>query len=425
MVDSVPGSRRSLSTLSMVLAGLLVVGCGGDSPGATVNAGIDTVAGVEQLTYPETPGPQLLWSVDTVLVLGEAMAEPEYQFGMPEAAQLAGDGRGHIYIADSEGARVLEYDPDGRHVATYGREGEGPGELKRPLGVSIGPGDTVWVNDPVNRRVTGYPRDDGEPRVVSYTRRDIFPGTQMARQEGGFLLTIRSISVPGEPIPEPLMRTDAALEPLDTLWAPPPSPVDVVQLDMGDRAFVLGLTPEFWPEFEWDALPGPGGGVVVRDSADYVFRIVAGDGTVRRVVRRDPPARAATEADRQRERDRVLAGELGFSVSVNGQGPDEQARRRMAEARVEVMTFADRIPRTVELDVDPRGRIWVGVSEEVPGTVERIDVYEPDGTLVGELRGVPFPQAFTGQDRILTTRRDELDVPQVLVMRVDGMAVGT
>ncbi len=86
------------------------------------------------------------------------------------------------------------------------------------------------------------------------------------------------------------------------------------------------------------------------------------------------------------------------------------------------MTFEDRIPRIVELSVDPRGRIWVGVSENVPGTVQRIDVYEPDGTLVGELRGVPFPQAFTGQDRILTSRRDELDVPQAVVMRVEGMA---
>ncbi len=58
--------------------------------------------------------------------------------------------------AAATATRVLEYDPDGGHVATYGREGEGPGELKRPLGVAIGPGDTVWVNDPVNRRVTGY-----------------------------------------------------------------------------------------------------------------------------------------------------------------------------------------------------------------------------------------------------------------------------
>ena len=422
MVDPGPGSRRSLPTLSSVLAVLLLVGCGGDSPGASVSAGIDTVAGVEELTYPETTGPQLRWSVDTLLVLGDAMAEPEYQFGMPDAAQLAGDERGHIYVADGEGSRVLEYGPEGRHVATYGREGEGPGELKRPLGVTVGPGDTVWVNDPVNRRVTGYPRDAGEPRVVSYPRRDIFPGTQMARQAGGFLLTIRSISVPGEPISEPLIRTDAALEPLDTLWSPPPSPVDVVQLDMGTRAFTLGLTREFWPEFEWGALPGPGGGVVVRDSADYVFRIIARDGTVRRVVRRDPAARATTEADRQRERDRVLEGELGFSVAMGGQEPDEQAVRRMAEARVEVMTFADRIPRIVELDVDPRGRIWVGVSEDIAGAVQRIDVYEPDGTLVGELRGVPFPRAFTGRDRILTTRRDELDVPQVVVTRLVGMS---
>lgn len=416
---------RGISLSFLVLLGpVLLAGCGGDGAGEAARVTVDTVAGVEELTYPESSGPQLDWTVDTVLVLGSAMAEPEYQFGMPDDAQLAGDGQGHIYVADGEGARVLRYGPDGRHVATYGREGEGPGELKMPLGVAVGPGDTVWVNDPVNRRITGYPRDGGEPRVVSYPRRDVFPAAQVARRDGGFLLVIGTITRPGEPIPEPLLLTDAVLEPLDTLWRPPPSPVDIVQLDMGDRAFTLGLTREFWPEFEWRPLSGSAGGAVVRDSADYVFRIIAGDGAVLRVVRRNPPARVATETDRQRERDRVLEGELGFSVSVNGQEPDEAAQRRMAEARVDVMTFEDRIPRIVELNVDPHGRIWVGVSEDLAGTVERIDVYGPDGTLIGELRGIPFPRAFTGEDRILTTRRDDLDVPQVVVLRVDGMSSG-
>lgn len=56
--------------------------------------------------------------------------------------------------------------------------------------------------------------------------------------------------------------------------------------------------------------------------------------------------------------------------------------------------------------------------------MQKIDVYEPDWTPVGELRGVPFPQAFTGEDRILTMRRDDLDVPQVVVMCIDGMSEG-
>lgn len=259
----VPRSPRSSRRFPLVLVCLVFVGCGEDRPGAAASATVDTIAGVEELTYAKTTAPRLDWSVDTVLVLGDAMAEPEYHFGMPDDAQLAGDDRGHIYVADEEGSRVLQYGPAGRHVATYGREGEGPGELKMPLGVVVGPGDTVWVNDPVNRRVTGYPQGVGDPRVVSYPRRDIFPGTQMARQD---------------------------------------------------------------------------------------------DGTVRRVVRRDPPARAATEADRQRVRDRILNEEPGFSVSMNGQGPDERTRRRMAEARIDALRFEDRIPRIVALNVDPRGR---------------------------------------------------------------------
>ena len=96
----------------------------------------------------------------------------------------------------------------------------------------------------------------------------------------------------------------------------------------------------------------------------------------------------------------------------------------MAEARVEAMTFEDRVPRIVALGVDRRDRLWVGVSEDSAEVVQRIDVYEADGTLLGELRGLPMPDAFSGPDRILVTRRDELDVPQVVILRVTESAGG-
>jgi hypothetical protein len=285
------------------------------------------------------------------------------------------------------------------------------------MGLAVGPGDTLWIGDWRNRRLTGFPRDGGEPRVVPYPRADVFPGGQLAVLDNGFLQVMGTATPPGEEaVGDPLIRMDRSLEPVDTLWIRPPAGVDRVELDMGEgRRIALALSQEFSPSFHWGALRD--GGVVVADSVDYVFRILGPDGAVRRVVQRDPAARPTTDDDRRAARQALLEA-TGPSVTIDGASPGDDFQRRMAEARAEAMTFRERIPRIVRLTVDSRDRIWVGVSEDSAKVVERIDVYDAGGLLLGELRGIPFPDAFTGGDRILTTRTDELDVPQVVVVEL-------
>lgn len=413
MPPAAPRVRALLPCLP-ALAAAALIGCGEAEPGA-MPVRVDTVGGVERLTYPAAPAVALGWTVDTVAVIGAAMAEEAYQFALPGPDDLAGLPDGGVVVVDRQSARVLEYGPEGDHRATYGRRGSGPGELQLPAGAVVEDADTVWVNDLRNRRLTGYPRAGGAPRVVPYVRGDVFPGSRIAVWEGGFFQVVGEIGPPGEAIPEPLLRLDERLEPLDTIWFPRRVPIDIVSVELPGQEIVLGVPRVFWPSFKWRALST--GDVAVSDSADYVLRVVAGDGSVRRIIRREPPARPVTEADRRAARERALA-ESGFSVRAGGQGPDQEAQRRMAEARVEAMTFADRVPRIVALRVDRRDRIWVGVSEDSADVVQRIDVYQPDGTLVGELRGLPMPDAFSGVDRLVISRQGELDVPQVVILRV-------
>src|SRR5690606_25306755 len=119
---------------------------------------VDTVDGVEWLSYGDQPGPALEWTADTLAVIGDVMGDEEYQLGSVWDSGLAGDTAGHVLVLDRQPIRVLEYDRDGRHLATYGRAGGGPGELRFPGALDVGPGDTIWVTDVVNRRLTGYPR---------------------------------------------------------------------------------------------------------------------------------------------------------------------------------------------------------------------------------------------------------------------------
>ena len=420
-------SAPSLLLLTSVLAAC-GDGGGGDDSGAV--ATVDTVGGVEVLSYPEASAGALGWGMDTLAVLGDAFAEDEYQFGMVSRDRLAADDAGNLYVLDMQGARLLKYDARGQHLRTFGRKGEGPGELSQPLGLAVGPGDTAWVSDFANSRLTGYPTSGGEPRVVPFPENGGIPSSRMAALDDAFLMIFRPMfnfrqgsggelemsrgdgSVANRPT-LPLLRMDRSLAPLDTLWRTPEPPLDLVQIESGDRMTMVMLSREFWPEFRWDSFND--GGVVISDSSGYVLHFLSPDGDVERTVTRAPAARTATEQDRERVRQRLREESGGVRI---GGGSDEEMQERILQQRLEKMTFAEVIPRIVRLAVDPQDRVWVGVSEDVPDEVARVDVYDRQGRLLGELRDVPAPDVFLGAGRVGVLRQNELDVQQVVLLEL-------
>ena len=436
MPESVPASRfQTIPLATALVAAVLVAACGDDEPGHRTVAVVDTVAGVERLTYPAASAGALDWPVDTVAVLGDAFADDAYQFNEVDDGGLAADAAGNLYVLDRQGKRVLKYGPDGRHLATYGREGEGPGELSQPMSLAVGPGDTVWVADFTNTRFTGYPQDGGDPATVAFPEDAGIPGQRMAVLGDGFLTTFfqpfffrrnagggmdmsRGGDQEGDERTIPLLRLDRSLAPVDTLWQTVEPPMDRVQLEAGGRVMITMMSRRFYPDFQWDELSD--GAVVVTDSAAYALHFVDPSGEMARTIFRQPAPRMTTETDQERAREQLREQSQGGGVRVGEGGPGQSVQEEMLRQRLEKMTFADLIPRVVELRVDPADRVWVGVSEESPDEVDRIDVYHRDGTLLGELRGVPFPDVFIGVDRIGVLRRDELDVQQVVILRIQG-----
>jgi hypothetical protein len=419
------------STAWLALA-LPLAACGGDGAPPPAAATIDTLGGVERLTYPAEPVRDLAWSVDTVGVLGDAFASDEYQFNDVSEGGVSADDSGNLYILDRQGGRVLKYGPDGNHRGTFGRKGEGPGELNQPISMAVGDGDTIWVSDFSNSRITGLPQGGGDARTIPLPDNVGIPGQRLAALNDGFITMFRplfnfrrgssgwSMSRGGEaadsgPPQLPVLRLSRSLDPVDTLWTTPEPPMDMVQLEAGDRLMVTLQSREFYPEFQW--APFSDGGVVIVDSAAYVIHILAADGSRVRTIERGPAPRATTEADRELARQR-LRNESESGVRIGGGGPDEDMQERILQQRLEKMTFADLIPRVVTLQVDPADRIWVGVSEDTPDEVDRIDVYDRSGLLLGEVRDFPVPTVFLGADRIGVLRRDELDVQQVVILDI-------
>ena len=69
---------------------------------------------------------------------------------------LARDSRGRFYVTtpDQGGDLPFVYNASGSFLQQLGREGEGPGEYRRPQGIIVTEGDTIHIFDSRTRRVT-------------------------------------------------------------------------------------------------------------------------------------------------------------------------------------------------------------------------------------------------------------------------------
>lgn len=160
--------RRDFSNSSFFACALALVaalGACGDSGGgadaanpAEWTAVVDTIGDTIRV---HTTGGQT-WPADARLEsefsIGVLDGAPEYQFGNLRALAVGPDER--IYVLDGHGPVIRMYAPDGTYLQDVGREGEGPGEYKRPdSGLAFLPDGRLALRDPGNGRISLYSAD--------------------------------------------------------------------------------------------------------------------------------------------------------------------------------------------------------------------------------------------------------------------------
>jgi hypothetical protein len=64
-------------------------------------------------------------------------------FGMP--IQVVEDASGNVYVLDSQVSQIAVFSPEGEHLRTIGREGEGPGEFRAANDMFIRPDGVIGV----------------------------------------------------------------------------------------------------------------------------------------------------------------------------------------------------------------------------------------------------------------------------------------
>jgi hypothetical protein len=157
-IDAMP-QRVYAAVIGLTLVAAACSGAEPGGPGAGAWTATTDTIGDTISVFTESgqvwDSPARLVSEVSVGVLDGA---PEYQFGQIRALAVGPDGR--IYVLDGHGPVVRMYAPDGTWLQDVGREGEGPGEYKRPdSGLVMRSDGKLLLRDPGNGRISMYTAD--------------------------------------------------------------------------------------------------------------------------------------------------------------------------------------------------------------------------------------------------------------------------
>lgn len=140
---------------------------------------VETVDGV-RVVHNSGPGawgktPKV--ALEPVGVLGDVDAtDQNLAFYIP--MNIALDAAGSLYVLDSGNHRVQKFGPDGKHTATFGRQGQGPGEFVYPSWLSVDAKGFLYVSDPNNNRIQVLNPDGKDHKTVKLDEGlvgDVFP----------------------------------------------------------------------------------------------------------------------------------------------------------------------------------------------------------------------------------------------------------
>lgn len=409
--------------------------CGGDGGQARLQVERDTVGDtviVRTLAGSEWGGDRVL---EEDLRIGVFEGEDHYMLGDVAAIAVAPDGS--MYLMDRQVPALRKYGPDGGFIATFGREGEGPGEYRGPDGGLVVLSDgRVAVRDPRNGRIQVFSAT-GEP-VATWTIRGNFNTSNPMVADTADRVYTQILMDPEASVTEwrmGMLGIDGATgEEVDTVAAPTwdyeePRLIAQRKTDGGTSTSVNGVP--FSPDSHWAF--SPYGYMVGGLSTRYAVDVYRRDGGVLRIERQYEPVPVHADEKSNRE---------------------DQTRWNMRRTQPDWKWNGPAIPDTKppfrDILVGLDGRIWVQLhqpGERVPDhEIEEssepdarpatrwrepnvFDVYEADGTYLGQVHapsGISmYPTPVFDRDYVYAIVRDELDVQYLTRFRISSGATET
>lgn len=347
----------------------------------------------------------LLASLTPILQIGVVSGAEELQmFRVADVKRLSDGG---IAVANGGSRELRVYEADGRHRATAGGAGGGPSEFRYPSALTILPGDTIQVEDFMDRV---YFTAQGE-----FVRRETADRAALAAlltadgasSEGGRWMADGSFFAPvyhwsqKPPTTGPLFRPEvtfvrisADLAVVDTLGDF--GGIEQQYVEVGGTRGVTASVPPFSANTSW-ALGAADGTVVAGDNAAPQIDRFLPDGS-HMIVRWAAPVVAGSAAEIEEWKDRQRKADW-----TQGQLP-------MLERAWAAMDVPKTKPYYGRVTAGSDGTIWAGPAE-VGGQGTTLRAFGPDGQFRGTVSVLGrFTPYDSGRGWMLGVLRDDNDV---------------
>lgn len=359
------------------------------------------------------PSLDLLAAENPILQIGVIEGQEEYQlFRVSDIKRLSDGG---IVVANAGSRELRLYNADGRHRATVGGAGRGPSEFRYPSAIRALPGDTIEVQDFMDRVLFTA---DGEYLRREVTDRAAFSalwaqtggsseGAQWTADGTLFAPVYHWNQTPRTPGPlyRPnmiLVRVSADFSTVDTLGTYGGILQQYIAAGSDDQVF--SVVPPFASYTLW-AIGSSDGAVVIGDNANPQFERFGADGS-HTIVRWSAPAQTITNEEVEQWKDRQRNAQW-----TRGQLP-------MLERAWAGMDIPDTKHYYGQVGTGSDGTMWVGPGDERQDTTT-LRAFGVDGGYLGTLK-VPgwFTPYDSGPGWILGLLRDENEVEFVQLFQL-------
>jgi hypothetical protein len=118
----------------------------------TAEDGIPIVHNPKEPIVVEGAPTQLMLKQD--LLIGQEAGDESYMFSELRSVQV--DDQENIYVLDWKDISIKIFDKTGKHLRTFGKKGQGPGEIQTPTRMLLTPGGKLAILDSGNRRIAFY-----------------------------------------------------------------------------------------------------------------------------------------------------------------------------------------------------------------------------------------------------------------------------
>lgn len=392
--------RHWLTLLAMPLAA-----CSDNNPGTSVlvrdSAGIHIV----ENTAPQwTSGAEWRLSAEPLVEIGGETGDPDYDLFRVRGLMRLVDGT--IVVANAGSQELRMYGPDGRHIRSVGRMGDGPGEFQDIFhAVSCG-ADSIVVFDRQALRISVF---DGALRFLhSFSSPLLIEGgwapLSVSCQSDGTMAVVGRGAPPGPRAAEPSGPSRSRVP----VFIGSPHVDDFRQVGVFD-----GPESYLWRDATSGYLGarpfGKVTSIAVANDHLYVatgdaYEIAAHtlDGGLSRLIRKRHTPVPVTLRDVERFKEEMLD-----TLS-------QPRWRRLVEPLIDRAEHPEAMAAYGRMVVDETGHLWVEEYVRPGDDRRRWTVFTGEGTMLGEVE-TPFDLDVRqiGREFVLGVRKDDMDVEHV------------